>query len=734
MAWWLVVLLGVACAEAGSTQQRGDAEVDDQSDASVVDVAPDVPVDVGPEVVEVVEVEIEDSVEVEPDVPPVSLLDICVVNGENPNGACAAEGIINLVDVPLHAPVHRFVRLRYMEGDFSLLDASVADDHFTVRVLTFSPDEVEEELPLWVETAHMAVIELTFTATGRLLETDHLLISVGLEEQPSVVVPIVTIPGWTCPPGMGDCTGDGVCESDLRDSLEHCGACGAGCSFSRMVTTCDRGLCEVIECAPGWMDRDGDISNGCEYQCQPTSDTDIPDAQFRDENCDGIDGDVARAIFVAPDGDDLDLGTMEHPLQTIGAAIARAQLNEDKDHVYVSMGVYPEAVVLVDGVSIFGGFDRARKWQRAATYVATIAPTQTVDGRIIGVRGVDITSPTYVRGLTISPADGQGASATSYGLYCQRCPGLKLHNNVIVGSAGGPGVQGTAGDVGRAGAAGGNGGNGQPDGDTRGAAGTAGGSTWGRAGGAGGRGGAKGDNQGERGVDGQIGTPGGAGGAGGNPGSRGVDGSKGADGAIGEGGQGGSADGTLVNGFWVGNAGATGARGAHGNGGGGGGGGGGQGCLFCINGTGNGGGGGGAGGEGGAGGTGGSAGGGSFGVFLLDSTGVEMVENVIRSGQGGNGGGAGAGGEGGNGGGRGLGATHKTDEIGAGGDGGVGGKGGRGGAGGGGAGGNSFGVFLSGTDLYVWTNDIQAGSGGNGGNSPSGGNSIGARGRTGPTN
>src|SRR5262245_2933286 len=51
---------------------------------------------------------------------------------------------------------------------------------------------------------------------------------------------------------------------------------------------------------------------------------DEPDDAFLDTNCDGIDGDASRALFVAPGGDDSHPGTRSLPFQTIRRALDQA--------------------------------------------------------------------------------------------------------------------------------------------------------------------------------------------------------------------------------------------------------------------------------------------------------------------------------------------------------------------------------------------------------------------------
>lgn len=89
---------------------------------------------------------------------------------------------------------------------------------------------------------------------------------------------------------------------------------------------------------------------------------DLPDDDFTDTNCDGIDGDAAHAVFVAPTGEDKAAGTRSAPVHSINRAIALAMVN--KSAVYVCDGTYTENVFIKQGVSIYGGYNCARGWVR----------------------------------------------------------------------------------------------------------------------------------------------------------------------------------------------------------------------------------------------------------------------------------------------------------------------------------------------------------------------------------
>lgn len=452
--------------------------------------------------------------------------------------------------------------------------------------------------------------------------------------------------------------------------------------------------------------------------CVPTPGPDLPDDSFTDSNCDGIDGDASQALFVAIDGQDTNPGTSGSPLQTVQAALARA-LPSGKNQVYVSAGIYSAPVVLMNGVSIYGGYSRAAGWARSATNIATLenGGVSEAGNDVIAVRGTDISSSTVLDRLTIRAGSMTGPAAPSrsfYGLHCTRCTGVALKNSVVVAGAGGDGTLGADGARGGDGGPGLLGGRGQPDGTTPGQGGAEGSPACGRAGGRGGNGGGR-AGAGQNGHLGVGGTLGGVGGAAGSPGAKGADGSTGAFGTSGRNGTGAPA-GVIDSGFWVTSSGAPAAPGNPGNGGGGGGGGGGQRCgLFCIEGTGNGGGGGGAGGCPGMPGSAGGGAGGSFGLVLVDSTGFQLLANRIESGAGGTGGRGGTGGSGGQGGPGGAGGTVDPTQVGDGGQGGNGGPGGSGGHGGGGAGGSSFAVVLIRSTVATAGNSLLPGAPGLGG-------------------
>lgn len=80
-------------------------------------------------------------------------------------------------------------------------------------------------------------------------------------------VPACTANGCeiACDTGYGDCdlNVDTGCETDVRVTLEHCGACGRACENENGSTRCADGECRPT-CGEGFADCDGEPGNGCE--------------------------------------------------------------------------------------------------------------------------------------------------------------------------------------------------------------------------------------------------------------------------------------------------------------------------------------------------------------------------------------------------------------------------------------------------------------------------------------
>jgi hypothetical protein len=75
--------------------------------------------------------------------------------------------------------------------------------------------------------------------------------------------------GFACTAGFGDCDGSATngCETAL-DSLSNCGACGLQCRFPNAAAACTAGRCAIGACVAGFVNCDGDATNGCEVNTQ----------------------------------------------------------------------------------------------------------------------------------------------------------------------------------------------------------------------------------------------------------------------------------------------------------------------------------------------------------------------------------------------------------------------------------------------------------------------------------
>lgn len=138
-------------------------------------------------------------------------------------------------------------------------------------------------------------------------------------------------------------------------------------------------------------------SGGNETVCVST-DSDTPDDDFVDSNCDGIDGDLARAVFVSPDGTDGADGALTTPLRSIDEAIELATSTQRE--VYVCNGTFIEPVTITTPVAVYGGYD-CENGARRTKDRAVVAPPHGVALTIQNVAG-----EVHVERLAFRAVDG----------------------------------------------------------------------------------------------------------------------------------------------------------------------------------------------------------------------------------------------------------------------------------------------------------------------------------------
>jgi len=265
------------------------------------------------------------------------------------------------------------------------------------------------------------------------------------------------IDAYQCVRTSGSCNcPDGT---DYSSDPANCGYCGNACVFTHGIPGCAAETCRLDGCEEAWKDLNSVESDGCEYPCTYQSGDDWPDASCNsvndcDQNCDGIDGDYVRAVFVARYGAPGARGTPNAPVNTINSALAL--VGRGKDHIYVAAGTYNESVTLVEGISIFGGYSPDGKWTRNLTqYKTTIswsAGTNSV--RTVIAEGIDA-ARTVLDGVEVLSGTNANPSGSSYAIWVKDSTSvLEIVNVNAVGGSGGKGGSGSPGSPGGDGAIG----------------------------------------------------------------------------------------------------------------------------------------------------------------------------------------------------------------------------------------------------------------------------------------
>ena len=81
-----------------------------------------------------------------------------------------------------------------------------------------------------------------------------------------------------------DCDGTTDNGFDVMADVMNCGACGNACVAANGTAACDAGRCRLVECEPGFVDIDNDLTNGCEAPCVVNGDETCNEV---DDDCDG---------------------------------------------------------------------------------------------------------------------------------------------------------------------------------------------------------------------------------------------------------------------------------------------------------------------------------------------------------------------------------------------------------------------------------------------------------------
>ncbi|HEX9618605.1 MAG TPA: hypothetical protein VF989_00635 [Polyangiaceae bacterium] len=131
------------------------------------------------------------------------------------------------------------------------------------------------------------------------------------------------------------------------------------------------------------------------------------------------------AVFVAPDGDDDDDGTMSEPVATFARALELA--DSDGKIVIACAGEYDEQVVIDDEVHIYGGFDCDDDWSYAPGEPSTVAPSTR--GYALRIDGVD--GEVAIEDVAFIAQDGASAGQSSIAGFVSESSDVALRRVVL---------------------------------------------------------------------------------------------------------------------------------------------------------------------------------------------------------------------------------------------------------------------------------------------------------------
>ncbi|MCD6499567.1 MAG: DUF1565 domain-containing protein, partial [Deltaproteobacteria bacterium] len=270
------------------------------------------------------------------------------------------------------------------------------------------------------------------------------------------------------------------------ESVENCGFCNNDCTkywtpeLDHVTGRCDTSLptpqCRMGACLTEseggvtyeYVDVDGDSNNGCECRrVQGNTNQDEPDLvdepvagqQYIDENCDGVDGVAADALFVwagyrgANGPSD---GTRLRPYQSITQAVSLFA-SSGKRYILVAEGTYEENVVLRVGVKLHGGYSADFLHRDIAFYPTVIEGQPSSGGTRAAVQaeGINGSATTLVSGFLIQGRDvsqtvGAGSDGqATHAVFLKNCgDAVVIRSNWIIGGRGGEAGRGPAGGVG----------------------------------------------------------------------------------------------------------------------------------------------------------------------------------------------------------------------------------------------------------------------------------------------
>ena len=259
-----------------------------------------------------------------------------------------------------------------------------------------------------------------------------------------------------CDPCPG---GDEAQDADGDTVADACDACANADDRNDVDLDGVPDACDVCPDASDLADKDGDghpdacdlcptLPNGMAAASDPIEAMDLV---ATDSNCDGVDGERARVVFVSVFGTPSGDGSLAAPLDAIqtGVDLAAATLvdsdpTNDKPQVFVSSGGYLGGPLAIpSGIAVYGSFSSTFK-RRAAAFASVFVSSGRVGARIMGT-----TSPVTIDGLTIQTAPASGTDRSAIVVVVSTVAPVMLRSLLLRPGAGRDGVDATVGAGGK---------------------------------------------------------------------------------------------------------------------------------------------------------------------------------------------------------------------------------------------------------------------------------------------
>ena len=146
--------------------------------------------------------------------------------------------------------------------------------------------------------------------------------------------------------------------------------------------------------------------------------------------------DETIGVFVSPNAGRDGTGTRAAPYRSIADAINSAHGQGKGKTVYACAGTFAEAIVLTEGISLFGNYD-CDSWTAVDRRAQIVAPTSPA------VRANRITTATTFSGFDVLAPEGSAGAPSSIALIAVGSDGLRVVNASLTSKNAANGIDGT---------------------------------------------------------------------------------------------------------------------------------------------------------------------------------------------------------------------------------------------------------------------------------------------------